>query len=424
MKIYLNPDYKDHKKLEKSILEEFPEISVKSAKYNGGKKKATFVYKETCYKFENRDDLLLTLKELLDYTERKEKLGASSDVSKENLTLKGNADNTGTDKKKDDSKKDDKKKDKDSKKDDKKKDKDSKKDDQKKDVKKKDKDSKKGDKKDDIPVKNVLASVTPSGKDALIMPQEDSEEHVPTLKEILKSKDYEQIDEAFYGETAFEEREEQEGEDGDQTGSYEASLPKSVEKDDDEVMSDTFGDEGKLKTLTYEVEDIVDVKESDIMEEMGFTEGDKYLSGDSGQVSYEESIPVSEGKGDVEVLEEAYDDVEKSRTSPSASVANEEERMDGKVQPDDLMKELGYVEAEETKGQEEPVNESGKPEETVAHRKADTVEDRSGSHIQRTQGSNEIVLEVPVEKYNLNDLNIKIKFGHFNEPSSTYESKK
>ena len=418
MKIYLNPDYKDHKKLEKSILEEFPEISVKSAKYNGGKKKATFVYKETCYKFENRDDLLLTLKELLEYTERKEKQGASSDGSEENLALKGKSDKKDKDSKKDD-KKDDKKKDKDSKKDDKKKDKDSKKDD-----KKKDKDSKKGEKKKDSPDKTVLESVTPSGKDALVVAQEDSEEHVPTLKEILKSKDYEQIDEAFYGETAFEEREDQEGDDGDQTGSYEASLPKSVEKDDDEVMSDTFGEEESLKTLTYEVEDIVDIKESDIMEEMGFTEGDKYVNGDSGHVSYEESIPVSEGKDDVEVLEEAYDDVEKSKTSPAATVASEQERMDGKVQPDDLMKELGYVETEEPKGQEEPEEKAGKPEAPGAHRKADTVEDRSGSHIQRTQGSNEIVLEVPVEKYNLNDLNIKIKFGHFNEPSSTYESKK
>lgn len=418
MKIYLNPEYKDHKKLERSILEEFPEISVKSAKYSGGKKKATFVYKETCYKFENRDDLLLTLKELLDYTERKEKLGEPSDVSEEGSALKGKSDNKDN-KKKDKPQKNGDKKGRESKKDDRK-DKDSKKDG------KKDKDSKKDKdyRKNDSTGKTVLESVTSTGKDVLVVSSGDDEDHVPTLKEILKSKDYEQIDEAFYGGTAFDEREDQEGEDGDQTGSYEASIPNAVQKDDDEVMSDAFGDAENLKTLTYEVEDIADIKESEIMKEMGFTEGDKYLSGDSGEVSYEESIPLSDGKGDVEVLEDAYEDVETSRTSPAAAVASEEDRADGKVQPDDLMKELGYVETEEPKGQDEKGAEADRPETKEMHRKADTVEDRSGSHIQRTQGTNEIILEVPVEKYNLNDLNIKIKFGHFNEPSSTYETKK
>lgn len=401
MKIYLNPEYKDHKKLERAILEEFPEISAKSAKYKGGKKKATFVYKETCYKFDNRDDLLLTLKELLEYTERKEKLGASVAASDEEKTLKDKSD------KKTKSGKADKKEDNEV-------------------SRKPDKDSKKKEKamkgrKDGG--KARLDSQTSSGTDILVVLPEETEEHTPTLKEILKSKDYEQIDEAFYGETTFEETDDQEVAEDSQTGSYEASLPKSSEKDDDEIMSDTFGDAEGQKVQTYEVEDIEEAKESDIVIEMGYIESDSEDS--EGRISYDESIPLSEGKDDLEIMEEAYDDFEKSKTSPSEGQESEEEQKEVQVQPDELMRELGYLEGEESKGQDQVLQQSEKQETAVAtHRKAGSVEDRSGNRVPPSHGTNEIVLQVPVEKYNLNDLNIKIKFGHFNEPSSTYEIKK
>lgn len=413
MKIYLNPEYKDHKKLERSILEEFPEISVKSAKYKGGKKKATFVYKETCYKFDNRDDLLLTLKELLDYTARKEKLGEAAAAADEEKILKEKSDKkskNGKSEEKSKTAKSEEKKDKDTR-------------------KKSDKDQGKKGKDSKPPVGKKIAEVilesqTASGKDVLVVLPEETEEHVPTLKEILKSKDYEQIDEAFYEANAFEEREDQDdAEEGSQTGSYEASLPKSKEKDDDEVVADTFDEAENLKALTYEVEDIEEVKESDIMKEMGYTESEP--DGSEGRISYDESIPVSEGKNEVEIMEEAYVDLEKSRTNPSETQESDEERAEGNVRPDDLMIELGYVEGEGSVAPDSGTQESKKLEPGEGtHRKAGSVEDRSGNRVPLSHGSNEIVLEVPVEKYNLSDLNIKIKFGHFNEPSSTYETKK
>lgn len=473
MKIYLNSEYKDRKKLEKAILEEFPEISVRSAKYKGGKKKATFVFKETCYKFDNRDDLLLTLKELLDYTQRKEKLGEASASADEEKIL-----NRKSEKKSKDGKSEGKKE-------------KGTKGKTEKDLAKKGKDKSKKEKKDEAGVR--LESQTSSGKDVLVVLPEETEEHVPTLKEILKSKDYEQIDEAFYAETAFEEPDDQQDAEGSKTESYEASLPKSKEKDDDEVMSDTFGDEENLKSQSYEVEHIEETRESDLMKEMGFTDSDSddakgrmsyeesiplsegkgdlevmeeayddlgktrkvpleteeseeeleegairpdelmeelgYSgSGTDGRISYEESIPQSEGKDDVEIMEEAYDDLDKSKTGTSEAVENEEALEEGRkvaVQPDELMRELGYLEGEASKGQDQEAQEPKTQEaEGGTHRKAGSVEDRSGNRVPLSHGTNEIVLEVPVEKYNLNDLNIKIKFGHFGEPSSTYETKK
>lgn len=47
----------------------------------------------------------------------------------------------------------------------------------------------------------------------------------------------------------------------------------------------------------------------------------------------------------------------------------------------------------------------------------------SEEDVQVTQGEEDILLNIPVAKYNLTDLNVKIKFSNYGEASSTYEVK-
>lgn len=54
------------------------------------------------------------------------------------------------------------------------------------------------------------------------------------------------------------------------------------------------------------------------------------------------------------------------------------------------------------------------PEEGEPHPEEDVVV---------TQGEEDILLNIPVAKYNLTDLNVKIKFSNYGEASSTYEVK-
>ncbi|NCC79529.1 MAG: hypothetical protein EOM07_08010 [Clostridia bacterium] len=64
-------------------------------------------------------------------------------------------------------------------------------------------------------------------------------------------------------------------------------------------------------------------------------------------------------------------------------------------------------------------------EEDVTDEDADAlVEEREEPEISMTSMNNDIVLEIPSEKYNLNDLNLSIKFTQYGEASSTYEVKK
>jgi nitrate reductase alpha subunit len=64
-------------------------------------------------------------------------------------------------------------------------------------------------------------------------------------------------------------------------------------------------------------------------------------------------------------------------------------------------------------------------EEDVADEDADAlVEEREEPEISMTSMNNDIVLEIPSEKYSLNDLNLSIKFTQYGEASSTYEVKK
>jgi len=53
---------------------------------------------------------------------------------------------------------------------------------------------------------------------------------------------------------------------------------------------------------------------------------------------------------------------------------------------------------------------------------AEVESDEMDNEILLSSINNDIILEIPSEKYNLNDLNLKIKFTGYNEKDSSYES--
>jgi hypothetical protein len=152
--------------------------------------------------------------------------------------------------------------------------------------------------------------------------------------------------------------------------SYDDSIPTSSGKPETEVLEEA------LKQLDTEPEtiELIEVEKGDLLDEYGYMgqDGEDYIDLDS-----------IKGKDVVELSPEYHADAETDKSSSFSYVEDTGE--------EDILVELGYKE-------------------------------KPASHV--TEEDDTITLEIPVEKYNLDELKIRIKFGHFGEPGSTYETRK
>lgn len=492
MKIYVNPRYKDIEKLTRRISKEVPDVTVKTMDYKGGKKKPSFVYRDTCYRFEKKGELISALQELAAYAAKggfdireledtpdeeseyaedemsyEDSIPVSAEITEDELMEEALAEVPDTSDEISEDEPD------------------------------------RGDllegfgykveenlSYDDSVPESVSRTDTEIIEDALL--EADTDEQEVSAPDSTENGDL--LD-------AFDYK-------GEEEGSYDESLETVTEKSASPVEEEAMDKAGDV--VAAEVAETVEEK-GNLLDSYGYSGGDDYISpepvtstdhpesvpitpvmseenekeveyspiptaqvmsedevleealADSHEThettvlipeekkgnllddftymegaaqSYEDSIPTSSGKPETEVLEEALSQLD---AEPETIELIEAEK-------GDLLDSYGYMGPEggeyvDLEATERRVVQVISPEfqveaETDKNSSFSYVEDpgeedilvelgykdRPASHV--IEEDDTITLEIPVEKYNLDDLKIRIKFGHFGEPGSTYETRK
>jgi hypothetical protein len=492
MKIYVNPRYKDFEKLIRRIAKEVPDVNIKTMDYKGGKKKPSFVYRDTCYRFEKKGELISALQELAAYAAKGGFRSIETENTPDDEAVYAEDEMTYE---------------------------------------------------DSIPVSPEITESEFMEEALKVIPGNDEEmteddtdggdlldgfgykgeeqlSYDDSVPESVTRTDTEIIEEALL-EADTDEQEvssPDRGENGDlldafdykgaEEGGYDESVETVTEKDAVPVEEEALDKAGDI--VVAEVADTAEEK-GNLLDSYGYSGGDDYsrqepaislaqpdsapLAPDSDAnkekeaeyspiptaplksneevleealsdspqepdtgvlipeekkgnlldnfsymegvtLSYDDSIPTSSGKPETEVLEEALKQLD---TEPETIELIE-------VEKGDLLDEYGYmgqdgedyIDLDSIKGKDvvELSPEYHADAETDKSSSFSYVEDtgeedilvelgykeKPASHV--TEEDDTITLEIPVEKYNLDELKIRIKFGHFGEPGSTYETRK
>lgn len=486
MKIYLNPRYKDFEKLIRRISKEVPDVNVKTMDYKGGKKKPSFVYRDTCYRFEKKGELVSALQELAAYA-AKGGFDFRDDLEDQDEGSVYEEDEVSYD--------------------------------------------------DSIP---VSPEVTESELIEDILnsdpgPDEGITEVETDRGDLMDGFGYKGEDQLSYDDSIPDSEEKTDTEIIEEamleadTDAQEVSSPESTDKGD---LLDAFDYKGteegydeSVETITEKNErpveeealdkagDVVaaevaqpDENKGNLLDSYGYSGGDDFItqevaaspeqpepiqSGPASEVEVEYSpIPEAKAMSDDEVMEEAlsstgdipdsgeiipeekkgnllddfsymegvtlsYDDsIPSSVGKPETEVLEEalrqlddEPRTIEVIEEDkgDLLEDYGYMDqgggsyadldpikmkAEEPSplDQSEAEPDRGNSFSYVEDNGEEDIlvelgyKEKQASHM--TEEDDTITLEIPVEKYNLDELKIRIKFGHFGEPGSSYESRK
>lgn len=492
MKIYINPRYKDFEKLIRRISNEVPDITIKTMDYKGGKKKPSFVFRDTCYRFEKKGELISALQELAAYAAKggfdireledtpdeeseyaedemsyEDSIPVSAEITEDELMEEAMA---------------------------------------------------------EIPdTADVISDDEPDRGDLLDGFGYKGEENLSyddSVPEAVSKTDTEIMEEALL-EADTEEQEvsaQDSAENGDlldafdykgaEEGGYEESVENVTEKAADPVEEEALNKAGDV--VAAEVAETAE-ENGNLLDSYGYSGGDDYrsplmaestdlpafapispVSGEDFEKEVEYSpIPTAQVMSEAEVLEEALTDTPETQDTSvlipeekkgnllddfsymedaSQSYEDSIPTFSGKPETEVLEEALSQLDAEpetielveaekgdlldayDYRGQDgedyiDLDSLKGKAEmELSPEYQADAETDKSSSfsyvedtgdedilvelgykerpssHI--TEDDDTITLEIPVEKYNLYDLKIRIKFGHFGEPGSTYEIRK
>lgn len=491
MKIYVTPRYKDFENLIRRIAKEVPDVTIKTMDYKGGKKKPSFVYRDTCYRFEKKGELISALQELAAYAAKGGFRSIETEHTPDDESVYAEDEMTYE---------------------------------------------------DSIPVSPEITEAEFMEEALKEIPGDDemTEDHTDggdlldgfgykgeeqltydeSVPESVTRTDTEIIEEALL-EADTDEQEvsspdrEENGDlldafdyKGAEEGGYDESVETVTEKDADPVEEEALNRAGDV--VVAEVAETVEDK-GNLLESYGYSGGDDYnrpepdispsqpdsalLAPDSDaneekeaeyspiptapvmsneelleealsdsphdpntsvlipeerkgnllddfsymegvKLSYDDSIPTSSGKPETEVLEDALKQLD---TEPETLELIETEK-------GDLLDDYGYMGQEgedyidldsiSRKNVVDLIPEYHADAETDKSSSFSYVEDtgeedilvelgykeKPSSHV--TEEDDTITLEIPVEKYNLDELKIRIKFGHFGEPGSTYETRK
>jgi len=491
MKIYINPRYKDFEKLIRRIANEVPDVTIKTMDYKGGKKKPSFVYRDTCYRFGKKGELISALQELVAYAAKggfssketehvddeavyaedemtyEDSIPTSPEVTEAEFMEEALKEIPGDDEDMTEV------------------------------------DTERGDLLDGFGYKgeeqisyddSVPESVTRTDteiiEEALLEADTDEQEvSSPDRVEngdLLDAFDYKGAEEGGYDESVETVTEKNAGpveEDaldragdvvvaevaetvevrgnlldsygysgGDDYSSPEPaaspaqpdSIPLNIDSDPNEEKEAVYtqiptapvmSNEEVLEEAMSDAPETPDTgilipeeKKGNLLDDFSYMEGVP--------LSYDDSIPTSSGKPETEVLEEALKQLD---TEPETIELIESDKGDLLDAYDYRGREgEDYIDLDSIKGKAK-VDLSPEYHADAETDKSNTfsyVEDtgeedilvelgykeKPASHI--TEEDDTITLEIPVEKYNLDDLKIRIKFGHFGEPGSTYETRK
>lgn len=492
MKIYINPKYKDFEKLTRKISREAPDVTVKTMDYKGGKKKPSFVYRDTCYRFEKKGELISALQELAAYAAKggfdirdledapdeeseyaedemsyEDSIPVSAEITEDELMEEALSEVPDTS----------------------------------------DEISE-----DDTDRGDLLDGFGYKGEEQLSYDESVPESEPRTDTEIIEEAlleadaDEQEVSVPDGGEKgdlldAFDYR-------GAEEGGYEESVETVTEKDPGPVEEDALDRAGDV--IEAEVAD-TGVDMGNLLDSYGYSGGDDYSNieppasadntvqapispvgsedhekeieyspiptapvlsadevieealADSPQTedtvvlipeerkgnllddftymegatqSYEDSIPTSPGKPETEILEDALKQLDAEPESIELVEGDKGNLLDSYGYMGNESEEYADLDSIESGSDNVPRHENHSDAEEDKLNSFSYVEDTGEEDIlvelgykerpssQITEDDNTITLEIPVEKYNLDDLKIRIKFGHFGEPGSSYETKK